>query len=61
MAQEVTITKDGAIVKELKGTEEEMADLRSSYAHLCDLRNEVIELGAIPAVEKWAEINPNLK
>ena len=38
-----------------------MADLKKSYEHLVKMREEVISLGVLPPVEKWGEINPNLK
>ena len=61
MAMEVTITANGAAYEEVTGTPEEMAALRKSYEHLCTMRDEVIGLGVLPPVEKWGEINPNLK
>jgi malate dehydrogenase len=61
MAMETEITKDGIHYKEVKGTPEEVAELQQSYKHLCDLRNEVIELGILPPVEKWNALNPNIK
>ena len=42
------------------GTEEEIADLKKSYEHLCAMRQEIIDLGIVPAVEKWGEDNANL-
>ena len=51
MAMETEITKDGVHYKELNGTPEEEAKLKESYAHLCTLRDEVIEMGVLPAVE----------
>ena len=61
MAMEATITKNGSAYEEIHGTPEEMAELRKSYEHLCNMRDEVIGLGVMPPVEKWGEINPNLK
>ena len=49
MAWETSITKDGVALKEVKGTPEEEAALEKSYEHLCKLRDEVIEMGIIPA------------
>ena len=43
------------------GTEEEIANLDASYKHLEGMRDQVIALGALPPVEQWGEINPNLK
>ena len=42
------------------GTAEEMADLQASYEHLCKMRDEIIELGIIPAVADWNKMNSNL-
>ena len=60
MAMETNITKDGVSYSEIKGTPEEMDELRKSYQHLTDLRQQVIEMGVIPPVEQWHSINPNL-
>jgi malate dehydrogenase len=38
-----------------------MAALKKSYEHLCTMRQEVIDLGILPPIEKWGEINPNLR
>lgn len=61
MAMEVTITKNGAAYEEVVGTPEEMEELKKSYSHLCTLRDEVIAMGVLPEIDKWGEINPNLK
>ena len=61
MAMEVSITEKGSAYEEVIGTAEEMADLKKSYEHLVKMREEVISLGVLPPVEKWGEINPNLK
>ena len=61
MAMETEITKDGATYKSVKGTPEEHQALKESYAHLCKLRDEVIEMCVLPAIDKWGELNPNLK
>ncbi|MBQ6244811.1 MAG: malate dehydrogenase [Bacteroidales bacterium] len=42
------------------GTKEELADLHASYEHLCEMRNEIVELGIIPPVSEWNRSNPNL-
>lgn len=60
MAMETEITKDGVHYKELKGTPEEEAKLKESYAHLCKLRDEVIGMGVLPAIKDWHSINPNI-
>ena len=61
MAMEVSITERGSAYEEVIGTPEEMAELKKSYEHLVKMREEVIALGVLPPVEKWGEINPNLK
>ncbi len=61
MAMEVTISEKGSAYEEVVGTEEEMAALKESYKHVAAMRDECIELGIIPAIEKWGDINPNLK
>ena len=43
-----------------EGTAEEMAALKASYDHLCAMRNEIVELGIVPPVENWKDLNPNL-
>ncbi|MDK2837035.1 MAG: malate dehydrogenase [Bacteroidota bacterium] len=60
MAMETNITIDGVSYSEIKGTPEEMDELKKSYQHLVDLRQQVIEMGVIPPVEQWHTINPNL-
>ena len=60
MAMPTRITSDGVYTKPVMGTADEIAALDASYAHLQGMRDKVIELGALPAVEKWSEINPNL-
>ena len=61
MAMEVSITEKGSAYEEVVGTPEEMAELKKSYDHLVKMREEVIALGVLPPVEKWGEINHNLK
>lgn len=61
MAMETSITADGVSYKVVEGLPEEHAALKKSYEHLCAMRDEVISLGVLPPVEKWGEINPNLK
>lgn len=60
MAMETEINKDGVHYKELKGTPEEEAKLKESYAHLCKLRDEVIGMGVLPPIKDWHSINPNI-
>ena len=51
MAMETSITKNGVTYKEVAGTPAEQAELEKSYEHLCKLRDEVIEMGIIPAIK----------
>ena len=60
MAMPTVIDKTGVHFTAPEGTEEEMAALSSSYAHLQKMRDEIIALGIIPAVEDWKTMNPNL-
>ena len=60
MAVEVTITANGCAYEEVVGTVEEMAALKESYKHLCALRDEVIAMGVLPAIDQWHALNPNI-
>lgn len=60
MAMPTRITNDGVYTKPVMGTQEEVASLDASYAHLQGLRDQVISLGALPPIDKWKELNPNL-
>ena len=60
MAMPTRITSDGVYTKPVMGTADEFAALDASYYHLAGMRDKVIALGALPPVEKWSEINPNL-
>ncbi len=60
MAMETTLDKNGVSFGEVKGTDAEIAELKQSYGHLVKLRDEVIAMGIIPAVDQWRSVNPNL-
>ena len=60
MAMETTVTTEGIQWAMPKGTEQEMADLRTSYGHLVKLRDEVIAMGILPPLDQWKSINTNL-
>ena len=60
MAMPTTIDKDGVHFTEPEGTADEMAALQASYEHLQKMRDEIISLGIIPAVEDWGKDNANL-
>ena len=61
MAMETTIGADGAHYRVVEGTPEEHKALEQSYERLCKMRDEVIEMGVIPAIDQWSTLNPNLK
>jgi malate dehydrogenase len=60
MAMPSVIDATGVHYTDPVGTAEELAELRASYEHLCDMRDEVIRLGIIPPVSEWHSCNPNL-
>ena len=60
MAMPSVIDENGVHFCAPAGTKEELADLKASYEHLCDMRDEIIELGIIPPVAEWFKLNPNL-
>ncbi|MGL5937440.1 MAG: malate dehydrogenase [Phocaeicola sp.] len=61
MAWETSISKDGVKMETVNGLPEEEAALENSYKHLCELRDEVIAMGVLPAVTEWNKLNPNIK
>ena len=60
MAMPTTIDATGVHFVEPQGTADELASLQKSYEHLCKMRDEIVELGIIPPVAEWKEMNPNL-
>ena len=60
MAMPTVIDATGVHYTAPEGTAQEMADLQVSYEHLCKMREEIIELGIVPAVADWKKENPNL-
>ena len=60
MAMPTVINAEGVSFCAPAGTDEEIAALKASYEHLCKIRDEIISLGIIPAVEDWSKENPNL-
>ena len=60
MAMPTVIDATGVHFSEVTGTDAEIAALDASYAHLQVMRDEIISLGIIPAVEEWSTLNPNL-
>ena len=60
MAMETTLDARGVTWQMPRGTDDEIAALRASYEHLTKLRNEVIEMGILPALSDFASVNPHL-
>ena len=61
MAMDTVLDAEGCHYQMPVGTEEEIAKLDASYAHLCKMRDELVTLNLVPEIAKWGEINPNLK
>ena len=51
---------DGVTWDMPKGTDDGIAALKASYAHLCKLRDEVIEMGVLPPLGDWSKVNSNI-
>ena len=60
MAMETSITKDGVKYQLVAGLPTEVEELKQSYQHLCVLRDEVIAMGIIPAINEWHQLNPHI-
>lgn len=60
MAMNTTLDATGCHYTVPTGTEEEVAKLDASYAHLCKMRDELVTLNIVPAISEWSKINPNL-
>jgi len=61
MAMETRVDTDGVSWDMPSGTDSEIEALRASYAHLVKMRDEVIEMGLLPALDRWKQINTNLR
>jgi malate dehydrogenase len=60
MAMETRLTREGVTWKMPEGTEDEIAALRASYEHLTKLRDEIVEMGVLPPLDRWSKVNPRL-
>ncbi|MBI3909764.1 MAG: malate dehydrogenase [Armatimonadetes bacterium] len=60
MAAPVRFTPEGIVAGVPRGDEEDMAALRASYVHLCQLRDQTIADGLLPPIAEWGEVNPHL-
>ena len=60
MAMPTVMDATGVHFTDPVGTPEEMAELEASYKHLCEMRDEIVDLGIVPPVADWKKENPNL-
>ena len=60
MAMPTVIDATGCHFTAPQGTAEEMAALDASYEHLVKMRDEIVSLGIVPAIEDWKTMNANL-
>jgi malate dehydrogenase len=60
MAMETRLGADGVSWSMPTGSDDEIAALRASYEHLTKLRDEVIEMGLLPPLDAWGEVNSHL-
>lgn len=60
MGMETTLDGGGVKWTMPKGTDDELAALKASFEHLAKLRDEVIEMGILPPLDKWSSVNSNL-
>ena len=42
------------------GDAEDLAALTDSYQHVANLRDQVIEMGLLPPLDQWGQVNPHL-
>lgn len=60
MAMPTTFGADGLEWTMPEGDAADMATLEDSYEHVCNLRDQVIEMGVLPPVADWGKVNPHL-
>ena len=60
MAMETKLNREGVSWAMPAGTDDELAALKASAEHLTKLRDEVIEMGVLPPLDQWSNVNPNL-
>jgi len=60
MGMETRIDREGVHWEMPRGTADEIAELRASYEHVAKLRDEVIAMGLLPPLDRFASVNPNL-
>ncbi len=60
MAMKSTIDENGVSYTEANLSADEKKSLDASYEHLCKMRDEVISMGVLPAIEDWKKYNSNL-
>jgi malate dehydrogenase len=60
MAMETQLGPQGVSYRIPSGTADEMSALRESYGHLTKLRDEVVQMGILPPLDQWRQVNPHL-
>ncbi len=60
MAMPTTLGPDGVRWSMPEGEPDELAELDAAYAHLRRLRDETIEMGALPPLAEWGAANAHL-
>lgn len=60
MAADTSLGSDGVTPRLPDGSEEDMAALKESHAHLVSLRDQTIVDGLLPPLNEWKRINPHL-
>ncbi len=60
MAMPTTLGPDGVRWSMPEGEPDELAELDAAYAHLRRLRDETIEMGALPPLAEWGAANEHL-
>ncbi len=60
MAMKSVIDANGVSYVEANLSADERKALDASYEHLCKMRDEVISMGVLPAIEDWKKYNENL-
>jgi len=60
MAMETKLNREGVFWDMPTGTDEELAALKASAEHLTKLRDEVVEMGILPPLDQWSNVNPKL-
>ena len=60
MAMPTHFGADGIEAEQPVGDAADLAALQDSYEHVANLRDQVVEMGLLPPLDKWGEVNPHL-